>query len=115
MERGAKVVGLLVVLALVAGGLWWWLRPAPVAEGVVFVGDSVTYMSFGDLEAELSSKRPDVLARIGYRSGDLLPLFQKTVRQRRAEAVRRGRRRLLSAQPTSLPAGTGQPGRLRPP
>jgi lysophospholipase L1-like esterase len=78
---GAKAkIGLgIVVLALVAGGLWWWLRPTPVRQGVVFVGDSVTYISLDDLNRDVGAKHPAYLTRVGYRSTDLLPLLQLEV------------------------------------
>jgi hypothetical protein len=80
-----KVVAVVLVLLLVAGGLWWWLRPAPVAQNVVFVGDSVTFMSLDDLKAAVGTKHPELIARIGYRSSDIYPLFEKQVRALRAD------------------------------
>ena len=82
---GMKVkVGIgVVLLALVAGGVWWWQRPTPVRQGVVFVGDSVTYISLDDLNRDLSSRHPAFLARFGYRSTDLLPLLQLEVARKK--------------------------------
>lgn len=79
MGAKAKIGLAIVVLALVAGGLWWWRRPAPVRQGVVFVGDSVTYISLDDLNRDVSAKHPAYLARVGYRSTDLLPLLRMEV------------------------------------
>jgi hypothetical protein len=84
MSRGPKIAIAILVVALVAGGLWWRLRPAPVAQGVVFVGDSVTYLSLPELEHQIARDHPQVVARVGYRSEDLLPLVEKVVAERRA-------------------------------
>ena len=75
----------VLVVVMVAGGLWWWLRPTPVDDGVVFVGDSVTVLSLGDLNADLGSKHPAYIARVGFRSDQLLPLFAKVVDERRQD------------------------------
>jgi lysophospholipase L1-like esterase len=84
MTSGAKVGVVIVTVVALAAGAWWvWLRPVPVADGVVFVGDSVTYMSINDLREDLSRKHPQVLARVGFRSDELLPLFRDQVRKRR--------------------------------
>lgn len=82
MEDRAKIVVAVVAVLLVAGGLYWWLRPAPVADGVIFVGDSVTYLSLNDLNGDLGKKHPAYLTRVGYRSTDLLPLFAKEIKRR---------------------------------
>ena len=81
---GGKARLAIVALALIAGGLWWLLRPAPVADGVVFVGDSVTYLSLQDLNADLGPKHPAYIAWPGFRSGDLLPLLAKEIDRRKA-------------------------------
>ncbi|HEX2574709.1 MAG TPA: SGNH/GDSL hydrolase family protein [Aquihabitans sp.] len=83
MDRKRVLVG-LVVLVVLAGGLWWLLRPTPVAEGVLFVGDSVTVLSLDDLNGDLGRKHPGYITRSGYRSSDLLPLFEQEVERRQA-------------------------------
>ena len=90
METRGKVVVGLVVVALVAGAVWWWLRPAPVEEGVVFVGDSVTYLSLEDLNDDLGSRHPAYLTRVGFRSRDLVPLLEEEVarKERAGEPLR---------------------------
>lgn len=74
------VVGVVVVV--IAGGIWVLRRPTPVAPGILFVGDSVTYMSTKELDREMRSDDPIVLARIGYRSSEMLPLFESAVLRR---------------------------------
>ncbi|MGI8754839.1 MAG: SGNH/GDSL hydrolase family protein [Acidimicrobiales bacterium] len=83
MNTRAKVATWLVLLALVAGGVWWVRRPAPVADGVLFVGDSVTFLTQGALTRDLSPKHPTYVTGIGFRSTDLLPAFAKEVANRR--------------------------------
>lgn len=84
-RRPASIVIALVAVVAIGAGLWIWLRPTPVAPGIVFVGDSVTYLSTKELARETRSEDPTVLARIGFRSDELLPLFQADV-DRRARA-----------------------------
>ena len=79
---GAKILVAVVALAVVAGGLWLWLRPTPVAPGILFVGDSVTYLSTKELDRETKQEHPIVLARIGFRSDEMLPRFQAEVDRR---------------------------------
>ncbi|MCU1354351.1 MAG: hypothetical protein JWM05_3560, partial [Acidimicrobiales bacterium] len=49
----------------------------------MFVGDSVTFLSLNDLNQDLGRKHPAYIARVGYRSRDLLPLFAAEVAKRR--------------------------------
>lgn len=80
-------VALVAVLALVAVGAWWrWLRASKVQPGVVFVGDSVTALSLPAVRSQLGKDQPVVLARVGYRSEDLLPLFRQVVDRRLADS-----------------------------
>ena len=81
-RRATVVVGVVLVAALVGAGLWIWLRPTPVAPGIMFVGDSVTVMSAPELIQQIGNRHPAVLARVGYRSTDLLPLFAQAVAHR---------------------------------
>lgn len=83
MQTRAKVAIGVAAVVLVAGGLWWLLRPAPVADGVVFVGDSVTFLSLDDLNNDLGPKHPAYITKIGYRSTDLLPLFALEIERRK--------------------------------
>jgi lysophospholipase L1-like esterase len=76
--RIAAVAGIIVV----ALSLWWWQRPAPVAPEILFVGDSVTYLSAEQVDQQLGAEDPKVLARVGQTSTDLLPLFTEEVDRR---------------------------------
>lgn len=85
-NRGALVLVIVLVLALAGGALWWKLRPEGVQPGVVFVGDSVTYLSIGQINQALGpDAHPVYLARIGWRSTDLLPLLQQEVQKRHGD------------------------------
>ncbi|MBX3313048.1 MAG: SGNH/GDSL hydrolase family protein [Actinobacteria bacterium] len=85
MSRGAKIVGAVVAVAVVAGAVWWWMKPAEVADGVMFVGDSVTFLSLDDLNGDLGAKHPAYYARPGFTSADLLPIFKQAVEEREAD------------------------------
>lgn len=67
----------LVVLAAVAYVVWP-RRP----EHVLIVGDSVTYMTAPDLDAEFSGTKTEILAYPGDRSTDLLPITVKAIDER---------------------------------
>ncbi|WP_426574630.1 SGNH/GDSL hydrolase family protein [Aquihabitans sp. McL0605] len=79
---GARVAVVIVVVAIAAVGIWFWRRPAPIAPGILFVGDSVTYMSTKQLDEEMHSDSPEVLARVGFTSSDMLPLVTREVDRR---------------------------------
>jgi hypothetical protein len=85
LKTGTKVAGVVLVVALIGVGLWWWLKPADVADGVMFVGDSVTFLSLEDLNGDLGEKHPAYYARPGFTSSDLLPLFREAVEEREAD------------------------------
>lgn len=85
MARATKFIVALVVAGLVGFALWLWLKPAEVADGVMFVGDSVTFLSLDDLNGDLGAKHPAYYARPGFTSTDLLPLFRDAVAERRAK------------------------------
>jgi lysophospholipase L1-like esterase len=84
-NRGVLVIAVVVVVALIGGVVWWKLQPEGVQPGVVFVGDSVTYLSISQINEALGPKaQPAYLTRVGWRSSDLLPLFAQEVIKRRA-------------------------------
>ena len=98
MARFAKFVPIgvgVVVLLLVAAGIWIVKRPTPVEHGILFVGDSVTYMSVAQLDAQVGAKDPIVIARVGFRSSDLLPLFKRYVGDRERRHLSLGQVALL--------------------
>ena len=75
------VLGIVAVVAIGAG-LWVWLKPTPVAPGILFIGDSVTYMSTEELDGQLEAESPIVVARVGATASDMLPLFEQAADKR---------------------------------
>lgn len=84
-RTGARRRIALVATAVAVGALgvvvWQRARPAAIQPGALFVGDSVTYLAASPLE-EATSGDAVVLARVGYRSTDLLPLFEQAAAER---------------------------------
>lgn len=85
MSTGSKIAGVVVVVVLAAAAIWWWMKPAEVSDGVLFIGDSVTFLSLDDLNGDLGPKHPAYVARPGFTSSDLLPLFTAEVKKRKAD------------------------------
>jgi lysophospholipase L1-like esterase len=78
----ATTIALLAAVAAIVATVWYLRRPTPVAPGILFVGDSVTYLSGGELDDMMQEEDPEVLARVGFRSSQMLPLFEQTIRRR---------------------------------
>ena len=108
---GVRIAAAVILLAAIAVGIWFWQRPAPIAPGILFVGDSVTYMSAGQLDEEMRSEDPRVLARIGFKSADMLPLLERDVARREEQgelkqvAILLGYNDVLQHQPDSPALG----------
>lgn len=98
-----------LAVAVIAGVLWWVLRPTPVREGAVFVGDSVTVLSLDDLNGDLGPKHPAYIAHNGYRSSDLLPLLAKEIDRRKAAGKPLRQVALLVGYNDSLSVGVENP------
>ena len=78
-----RIAVVVIIAAVTAGAIWLIERPTPVAPGILFVGDSVTYLSTSALDDEMRSDDPQVVARIGFRSSEMLPLFEREVLRRK--------------------------------
>jgi lysophospholipase L1-like esterase len=80
-------LAVVVVLALVVGGLLWWRADtSEQAHGqTLIVGDSVTFMSTADIEARFGgTSEVEVEGHPGDTSAQLLPVLEGQMRDRRA-------------------------------